>query len=80
LRCTGLGLLGLHLGTGRFPLGLGAVERTLADVLLLEELLLTLQLFAGHVQVGLRGFELGAAARPPSGFWSTTGSIGANVS
>jgi hypothetical protein len=35
LRCAGLGLLGLHLGTGRFPLGLCTVERTLADVLLL---------------------------------------------
>ena len=63
LRRADLGLLRLHLGAGRFPLGLGAVERTLTDVLLLEELLLTIQLFAGHVQVGLRGFELGAAAR-----------------
>ena len=46
---------------GRLEFGLGALQRGLADVVLLEELLLAFEVLARHVQRGAGGLHLGVA-------------------
>ena len=61
LRRVRLRLQRLHLRLCCVKLRLGSLQRGLADVLLLQQLLLALKVFARHRQAGARSVYLGGA-------------------